>query len=77
MWFLACYIPIQVLEPEGEILKWWTWIKWQVVPLGRQNSSFPKGLKVIAHSSHIIDSKDYNETIMIHHVKEYYCLGST
>jgi hypothetical protein len=35
-----------------------------------KNISFPKGLKMIAHSSHFIDSKDYNETIMIHHVRE-------
>ena len=44
---------------------------------GSQNSSLPKGLKRIAHSSHVIDSKDCNETIMIHHVREYYCLGNT
>lgn len=43
----------------------------------KENSFFSQGLEMIVHSSHIIDSKDYNVTIMIHLVKEYYCLGST
>ena len=44
--------------------------------IGKQNSFFPKGLKMMAHSSHIIDSQDYNEIIVIHHVREYCCTGS-
>ena len=31
---------------------------------------------MIAYSSHFIDSKGYNKTVMMHHVREYYCLGS-
>lgn len=44
--------------------------------VGKQNSFFPKGLKMMAHSSHIIDLQDYNETIVIHHVREHCCPGT-
>lgn len=45
--------------------------------IGEGKELFSQGANNDSHSSHIIDSKDYNETKMIYHVREYYCSGST